>query len=141
MLRILVPVDGSENSLRAVEQLAKKLDWYREAPEIHLLNVQHALPSDVSRFVSRDDINQFHHDEGIKALEAARAALTAKGLKHDIHISVGDPAETIVHYVRDKKIDQIVMGTRGLSSIGNLLLGSVTTKVIHLADVPVLLIK
>ena len=51
MFRILVAVDGSESSDRAVAHLLKKLGWYKEKVEVHLLNVQAALPSDVSRFI------------------------------------------------------------------------------------------
>jgi nucleotide-binding universal stress UspA family protein len=47
----------------------------------------------------------------------------------------------IARFARERGCDQILMGTRGLGAIGSLLLGSVATKVIHLADVPVLLVK
>jgi nucleotide-binding universal stress UspA family protein len=47
----------------------------------------------------------------------------------------------IAQVAREEDIQHIVMGTRGLGSIQGLLLGSVATKVIHLADVPITLIK
>jgi hypothetical protein len=66
--------------------------------------------------------------------------LDAAGVPYVHHISVGDPAEVIAEFAKQKGCDQIVMGTRGLGATG-LLLGSVTTKLIHLSDVPVLLVK
>ena len=57
------------------------------------------------------------------------------------HIGIGEPAHVIAHYANEKAIDQIVMGTRGLGSVAGLVMGSVTTKVLSLTDVPVLLIK
>ena len=50
-------------------------------------------------------------------------------------------AEVIVRYVKDKRCDQIVMGTRGMSGVSSIVLGSVANKVIHVASVPVLLLR
>jgi nucleotide-binding universal stress UspA family protein len=141
MLNMLIPVDGSESAIRAVQHLIKMASWYKEALEIHLLNVQYPLHGDVQMFLENEQIRDFHHDEGLKALEQARKALDAAGLTYVFHIGVGEPAEVIADYAGDKGCDQIFMGTRGLGSIVGLLLGSVATKVIHLSDVPVLLVK
>lgn len=141
MLRLLVPVDGSEVSRRAIDQLLKGLGGYKEPAEIHLLNVQHPLHADVSMFVSADQIRQFHHDEGMKALRPAREKLDAAGVPYAFHIGMGDPAEVISQYAKEKACDQIILGTRGLGAVAGILLGSVATKVIHLSDVPVLLVK
>jgi nucleotide-binding universal stress UspA family protein len=141
MLRFLVAVDGSDTSDRVVAHLLKQWVWYREPIEVHLLNVQPPLHGDVATFVAKDQLQQFHHDEGIKALASARGKLDAAGLKHVFHIGVGDPAQVIAHYAREKQCDQIVMGSRGLGSLSGLVLGSVTMKVLHLTDVPILIVK
>jgi len=143
MLKFLVPVDGSENSLRAIDYLARKIKAYRDGVELHLLNVQHQIPygDRVSSVVGHDKIAQYHHDEGMAALKAARDRLDTAGVKHHYHIGVGDAAEVIARYADEKACDQIIMGTRGMGSVSNLFLGSVATKVIHLAKVPVLLVK
>jgi nucleotide-binding universal stress UspA family protein len=54
---------------------------------------------------------------------------------------IGSPAETIDRVAREVGAHQIVMGTRGLGSLGNLFLGSIATKVVRLAQVPVTLVK
>ncbi|MGX2029903.1 MULTISPECIES: universal stress protein [Methylocaldum] len=141
MLRVLVPVDGSENSIRAVDHVLKKAAWYKEPLEIHLLNVQHPLHGEVRMFLDAEQIRAFHHDEGTKALESARKILDGAGLPYIVHIGVGNPAEVIVQYAKEKACDQIVMSARGLGSVAALLMGSVATKVIHLSEVPVLLVK
>ena len=56
-------------------------------------------------------------------------------------ILIGEIAETITKDASDRHCDMIVMGTRGMGTIGSLLMGSVATKVVHLADVPVALVK
>jgi nucleotide-binding universal stress UspA family protein len=142
MPKLLVPVDGSENALRAVDFVIKKAGWYREPVEIHLLNVQPPIVSgNVTMFISQDQLNDYYQEEGLKALESARAKFDGAQVPYKHHILVGDPAETITRFAREQGCDQILMGTRGLGAIGSLLLGSVATKVIHLADVPVLLVK
>lgn len=141
MFRILVAVDGSESSDRAVAHLLKKLGWYKEQIEIHLLNVQAALSSDVSRFTSAEQLQGFHREQAEAALASARAILDAAKVSYVTHIGIGEPAHVIAHYANEKSVDQIVMGARGLGTIAGLVMGSVTTKVVSLTDVPVLLIK
>jgi len=141
MLRILVPVDGSEHSARTVGYVIKSLNLYKDAVEIHLLNVQHPLPARAASHLGHETVQEYHREQGLATLAETRKLLEAAGVPYLYHIGVGDEAETIVKYAREKKCDQIMMGTRGLGSVSNLLLGSVTTKVIHLADVPVVLVK
>jgi nucleotide-binding universal stress UspA family protein len=141
MLKLLAPVDGSENSIRLAENLVKWLGRLAEPVDIHLLNVQPALHGEVGMFLSGEQIRDYHHDEGIKALQAARDVLDAAGIIYTFHIGVGDPAVAIVRFARDQHCDQIMMGARGLGQFAAFLLGSVATKVIQLTDIPVMLIK
>lgn len=143
MLKLLVPVDGSDSSGRAVDHLIKKLGWFKDGAEIHLLNVQPPVPygNRVSSVIGHDQLAQYHQEEGQAALKTARQKLDAAKVKFHYHIGVGDAAEVIAQYAKEKRCDQILMGTRGLGSVSNLVLGSVATKVIHLTSVPVLLVK
>lgn len=141
MLKMLVPVDGSVPSSRAVDHLIKKLNWYKGGVEIHLLNVQHPFPAYVASHIGHDQVQQYHREQGLAALADARKKLDVAGVKFHYHIGVGDEADLIVRYAREQACDQIVMGTRGAGSVSNLLLGSVATKVIHLSEVPVVLVK
>ena len=92
MLKFLVPVDGSDSSLRAVEQLSGKLGWFKEPVEIYLLNVQPPVPygGRVSSVVGRDKLDQYHKEEGMAALKPAMQKLDAARLKYHHHILVGD---------------------------------------------------
>ena len=138
-MRVLIPVDGSENAERAVKLVARKAQLYKEPMEINLLNVQHSFPGAIRGV--HHQAEQAHHDEGMKALAGAFRQLDNAGIKYKYHISVGEIPEVIAHFVREQKIEQVVMGVRGLGTVAGLLLGSVTTKVLHLVDVPVLLVK
>ena len=138
MLRILVPVDGSDNSLRAVRFLIQKASLFRDPANIHLLNVQHPFPGTL-RGVHREAQKE-HHDEGLRMLVDARKLLDDAGVPYEHHIVVGEAPQVIAQFVTDHGIQQVVMGTRGLGTVAGMLLGSVTTKLMHLVHVPVLLV-
>ncbi len=141
MLKILVPVDGSDNSNKSVSDFIRLLGWYKETPEIHLLNVQLPLHGAVSCFIDRENIKQYHQEEGFKSLQSARDLFEQAGIVCQPHILVGDPAEMIVHCAAEKKCDQIAIGPRGLGGVKGLLMGSVANKLMQLSPLPVLLIK
>ena len=141
MLKMLVAVDGSEHSIRTVSHLIKEVNRYKDGLEIHLLNVQRPLPAHAASRVGHDKVQDYHREQGLQALAEARKRLDAAKVKYHYHIGVGDEAEVIARYAKEKGCDQIFMGTRGLGSVSGLLLGSVATKVIHLTDMPVMLVK
>lgn len=142
MLKLLVAVDGSDSAGRAINHVIKQAGRYREPVEVHLLNVQLPLVGvNIKLFISLEDLNAYYRDEGMKVLGSARGKLDAAGIKCLFHIGVGDPAQVIVQYAEDQQCEQIVMGSRGMGAVANLVLGSVATKVIHLTKVPVLLVK
>ena len=141
MLKFLLPVDGSDISNKAVAGFIKLLDWYKEVPEIHLLNVQFPQHGNVNWFIDKESINLYHQEEGMKVLQGARSSLDQAGIACKLHITVGDPVETIIRYAKEMKCDQIIMGPRGFGTVKGLLLGSVTNKIMQLSTAPVLLIK
>ncbi len=138
MLRILIPVDGSENALRAVRFLIRKSALFRDPLQIHLLNVQHPFPGTLRGV--HHEARKEHHDEGLRMLVDARKLLDEAGVQYEHHVIVGEAPQVIARFVTDHGIDQVVMGNRGLGTVSGLLLGSVTTKVLHLVRVPVLLV-
>lgn len=140
-MRILVPVDGSDPSLAAVRFVIAKLAPADSALDLHLLTVQTPLPSSATSFLDAGVVRDYHKEEGEKDLAAAKKLLEEAGITATSNTAVGDPAETIVTYAEQKACDTIVMGTRGLGRVTGLLLGSVATKVLQLAKVPVVLVK
>ena len=143
MLKFLIPVDGSEPAAETVKQFRKYLSWIGPEVEIHLLNVQHRMPygKRVSSVVGHDRIARYQQEDGLAALKPARALLDKAKIPYQHHIVVGEPAETIVQYAREKGCDQILMGTKGMGSLSGVVMGSVATKVIQLSPVPVLIMK
>ena len=141
MLKALVPIDGSESSLRALRHLLA-LRQLGLAAEIHLLNVQPPLASGHAKmFISTQDFNRYCQEEAQGLLAGARALLDGEGVAHWHHIVIGHAGETIVRFAREQQMEAIFMGTRGMSAISDLVMGSVANKVVHLAHVPVTLVK
>lgn len=137
----LIPVDGSDISLKPIDWLLARRDDWKELPAVHLLNVQPALPGDVSRFINAEQLRDYHREEGVKTLAVAEDRLRTAGVAPHSHVSVGDCAETIVEFSAKLGCHQIVLGTRGHTGLGGTLLGSVAAKVLHLSNVPVLLVR
>ena len=142
MRKLLLPVDGSDHSLSAVRHVIK-LHRNNEPLEIHLLNVQPPVRGDVTAFVPQEVVDDFHIEEGEKALVAARKLLDDAGVPYKKHIHVGNAAEVIAHMARDLRCDEVIMGTHGFGTVAQVLLGSVSHEAIHQMDpkIPVTLIK
>lgn len=141
-MKILLAVDGSEVSLRAAKSLLGHVQWFREAPEVHLLHVHLPVPVGLAlHHVSRETLDRYYREEGEKALEPVLDILTHGGLTAMSHIHVGQASEVIVRLAEELACDMICLGTHGRGAVGNALLGSVATRVLQLANVPVLLSK
>ena len=141
-MKILIPLDGSSEAQRALDYVISHLDTFLEQPKLLLLNVQWKVAAgNVKLFINQDVINDYYREQGMNALQSARAALDAAQLPYQYHVSVGTPADSIVQYAREQHVDQIVMCKQGQGGLQMLLLGSVVAKVLHLAECPVLLVK
>ena len=143
MLRILIAVDGSESSAHAAAWVIENRGQFKEAPEIDLLAVHLPIPH-VPRMglvVSPQAIEAYYEEECAAMPAPSRKLLDAADIRYRTHHAVGQIAETIVEEARKRGSTMICMGTRGMSAISNMMLGSVATKVLHLAHVPVLLVR
>ena len=142
MLKALVPVDGSASSLSAIRHIIKLIKD-REPLEIHLLNVQPPVHGDVSMFINSGTLKEYHEEEGAKALAPACQLLDESGVPYTRHMVVGHTAEMIAAWAKKLHCDKVIMGTRGLGTMSQLLLGSVTHEAIHKMDpeIPVTLVK
>src|SRR5512142_144657 len=142
MLKVLLPVDGSASAVRATQKLIDTLAWYKEPPTIDLVAVHLPVPRvpNMGAFVSKEMIEKYYEDECEAMLASSRKLLDAAGVKYTAHRLVGQIAETIVDRAAKSGSDMIYMGTRGMSALANMALGSVTTRVLHLSHIPVVLI-
>jgi nucleotide-binding universal stress UspA family protein len=142
-MKILLAVDGSKNSLAAVDALIEHADWYREPPRVELITVHLPVPKlpGMGAAVGKKQIADYYQQEGEQLLAAARRKLDAAGIKHQARVLVGPVAETLVRHATRERCDLIFIGTRGMSALGKALVGSTATKVMQISPLPVLLVK
>lgn len=141
MKRILIPVDGSQHALHAVQALLEARR-YDPVAQVELLNVQvPLLAGKIGRGLSQEEIDAYHLRESRDALREPAALLHSAGLPCTEHTEIGAIAETIARVAHATRADEIYMGSRGLGSVSALLMGSVATKVLHLTALPVTLVK
>jgi nucleotide-binding universal stress UspA family protein len=142
MLKVLLPVDGSPTAVLATQKLIDTLAWYKEPPTIDVVAVHLPVPRvpNMGAFVSKEMIEKYYEDECEAMLAPSRKLLDAAGVEYTAHRLVGQIAETIVDRAAKSGSDMIYMGTRGMSALANMALGSVTTRVLHLSHIPVVLI-
>ena len=139
MRKILVPIDGSDASLRA---LAHAVELAQAAgAKIVMVNVQQTL----ERWYAGGLLNKeaLTHLQQLGEADAtrARALVDAAGLTYEFDVLFGQPGEVIARVAKDQGCMGIVMGTRGLSDLAHVFLGSTAHKVIQLAEAPVTLVK
>jgi len=140
MTKILVPVDGSVQSCKAAKWAVK---WAAEAGgSVTLLHVHVVQGADIMAMahLSRERIEEIEINHAEPSFQKARDAAGDADIE-DALIAIGDAGEEIVGKARSKGFDHIVMGSRGLSPLKELLLGSVSEHVIRNAACPVTIIR
>lgn len=137
---VLIPTDGSDHSVRAAEHghfLAQLFD-----ATVHVINVVDIQGAagmfDAGGIVQ--SINDQLIAEGETAIEAVEAVV---GERDSVTTAVvkGEPSEAILEYADDHDVDVITMGTHGRTGLNRYIAGSVTERVVRLADVPVLTVR
>lgn len=142
--KLLLAVDGSESSMRATRALIETARLYREPVHVDLVNVHLPIPPIGGFFntvVSKEMVDKYYRDEGVCAVHASEGMLADAGIAFATHILIGNIAETIVQHGDAAQCRMLYMGTRGMGAVANMVMGSVATKVVHLAMVPVVLVR
>lgn len=136
--KILVPVDGSENSLKALRYacwLCRKVE-----AQISVLYVVNVPYTGESAFVHIDSLLE----EGGKVLAKAREAVKEEKCpvaRYELRQGIGNPAHEIVKFGKEEGFSLIVVGATGHTALSHLLMGSVSDMIAHHASCPVLIIR
>ena len=137
---ILVPIDGSDNSYRALDAallLSEKL-----GSNISVIHVMEEVP--ITHIGSEKILNELleaYKKENQDILLKCSEIANQKGLTIKTFLLQGNPASVILDYNKKKKFDLVIVGSRGLGKFKELILGSVSSKIVHHSPCAVLLIR
>ena len=140
--KILFPVDLSERSPKFVPHVKKMAEKFDS--EIHILFVARSLDHFTGMYVPLLSVTQFEKEiigGAEKKLAEFKDKYFADSLNVISTVLSGDASEEILNYIKDKKIDLLIMGTHGRKGLDKIVFGSVAEKAIKAAPVPVLIIN
>lgn len=141
MMKILIPVDGSELSLDAVQHGLRLVREGLRASFV-LANVQE--PASLYEIVTARDLQVLQgvsEGAGAHLLESAEALCKAAGVACELEVASGDPAHTLVDIAERFGCDAVIMGARGRGAVRSALLGSVSQAMAHTSAIPVTIVK
>jgi nucleotide-binding universal stress UspA family protein len=139
-MKVLVAIDGSASSLRALNYVLEHHDVFGASPDITLINVHLPIPSGRAKaWVGKEVVDAYYAEEAEEQLAPAREKVRASGREAKELRVVGNPGDEIAKAA--KGLHMIVMGTHGRNALGNLVMGSVATRTVAVSETPVLLIK
>lgn len=141
MERILVPVDGSEQATLAASWAAKCAAQF--GSDLTLLHVFVLAPTEALGLANqpKEQINEIKERLATEVFDQARSTLDETGVDINTVVVVGDPADEITGIAKAQGYNHIVMGSRGLSPVEELILGSVSERVIREAHCAVTIVR
>ena len=137
--KILVPIDGSENSKKALDfalDLSSKIG--------SALVLVHAIEVPISSYKYHrvaDSLLTVLESSGRSLLKTFESRAASRGIRCEGVLVHGDPTTQILRVSNRKGCDCIIMGKRGLGRFERMLLGSVSDRIARLARVPVVIVK
>lgn len=140
-MKILVPVDGSPFTKRMLAYLTAHDEWLGDAHRYTLVHVAPAVPARAAAVLDKAVLQGHYADESEKVFKPIRAFFAKQKISADYVAKVGPAADTIAALATKGKFDLLMMGSHGHGLIGNLVLGSVTTKVMAHCGTPVLIVR
>ena len=140
-MKILVAVDGSRYTKRMLAYLAAHDEWLGPQHQYTLFCGVLAVPHGAAAFVERSVVKGYYDAEAEAVFKPIRAFFKKQGISAEFVHKIGRPADMIAKLADDGKFDLLMMGSHGHGVLGNLVLGSVATRVLAKCGTPVLLVR
>lgn len=140
-MKILAAVDGSEFTKRMLAYLAAHDEWMGPQHEYTLIHAVPAVPPRAASVLDKTLLSSYYDDSAEEVFKPIRDFFAQKGMKPNFVAKVGHAAEVIADTANKGKYDLLVLGSHGHSTLGNLVMGSVATKVLANCGTPALLIR
>lgn len=141
-MKILLAVDGSAFTTKALDYVATNRAMFVEGHELILVHVCPGIPGYVTRHVSKDVVQDYYSEEQAKVLEPIKSQLAERNISNfKVDARHGHAPEEIIEAAAEHGAGLVVMGTHGHGLFGRAIMGSVATKVIAESKTAVLLVK
>ena len=140
-MRILIPVDGSEHSLRSIEFLTTRTDLLGDNPHIDVYFSQVAIPKHIYLGETAEELKVYYETEAKAVFDSVSALLQGTDIKPEMCYSIGQAPENIAAEADRIDADLIIMGTRGEGPVRGLLFGSVSNAVVARSHRPILILR
>ena len=139
-MKVLFASDGSECSDRAAQYLVKRLRSQVKDLDVTLFYVDQPMLARVAAALGERRVAQIHQENSDETLKHARQRLKRAHIRFDECHTSGNAAAHIVRKAENQKYDLLLLGSHGRSALKNVLLGSVTARVLSECKVPVLVV-
>ena len=133
---ILLAADGSDNSYRAAEESLKVID---KAGKVIILNVLD--PKESKGEVLHNSASESMMIKKKEKLSRITDLYDEEGIDYEVRIERGVANETVVKISNSGEFEAVILGTRGLNSLQEMVLGSVSHKVAKRSDITVIIVK
>ncbi|MCU0774337.1 MAG: universal stress protein [Ideonella sp.] len=140
-MNILVAVDGSPYTKRMLGYLAAHDEWLGKAHQYTVLHTVPPVPPRAAAVLDKELVKSYYTDEAEKVFKPIRTFFKRQGLDATFAGKVGVAADIIAKTADEGRYDLLIMGSHGHGTLGNLVLGSVATKVLAKSKTPVLLVR
>ena len=140
-MKILVAVDGSPYTKKMLAYLTTHSELFSTANTYTVLTVQPTLPPRARAAVGKEIVETYYSEEAEKVIGPVAKFLLRHGIDAKSEWKVGHAGTTIAKVAESGKFDLLVMGSHGHGALGNLVMGSVATKVLAQCQVPTLLVR
>jgi nucleotide-binding universal stress UspA family protein len=140
-VKILLPVDGSDFTKRALDFIASHGTLFGPSHTYMALTVVTQIPAHARRFLDRDVVEEYYRAEAEKVLAPVREFASQHSLSMTTHHVIGHAAECVAAFAKAQQLDLIMMGSHGHSAVANLILGSVAAGILARCGIPTLIVR
>lgn len=140
-MKILIPIDGSELSLDAVGYALRLVHQGLHASFVLATVLEPSGMSEILMMPDPQEREAVNQSVGTQTLDAAATMLEAAGVQFEREVRSGYVATEIIDVAECFDCDAIILGARGMGTLRNALLGSVSQAVLHAATMPVTIVR
>lgn len=140
-MKILLAVDGSPYTKRMLTYLATHQEWLGQGHQYTAITVVNEIPPHPRSYIAAETLNTYYQEEADKVLDPVLAFVREQGWSFETLRKVGRPGDVIAETATKGQYDMVMIGSRGHSSIGSLVLGSTVLRVLGHCTVPVLIVR